>query len=465
MVGIKGTGMAAFAELLASAGASVTGSDVAERFYTDSMLRHAQVPFYEGFSVENLNSAGPVDLLIHSAAWDPDHHEELLEARSRGIPMMTYTQALGSYSRSQPSVGISGVHGKTTTTGLVAMLVGELGLAGSVLAGSALANTGGRATLIRGSKFFVAETCEYRRNFLDFRPVVIVITSVEPDHLDYFRDGADVEDAFVEYARLLPETGSLVYCLDDAGARSVAERVSRERPRLRQVAYGQTATGRYSIRDVEPAEGEITFRLGGTALKLHVPGTHNVLNTAAAVAAVDELQRYCGEPGVIDRDTVRSAIAGFRGTRRRSEVIGEAGGVLVMDDYGHHPTAIATTISGLRAFHPGRRIVLSFMSHTYTRTIALKDELAAALNLADELILHDIYASAREANPGNVDGTILLRAVQALGARVSYLPDLADAAPAIARRLHPGDLFVTMGAGNNWQLGPLVLELLEDGKA
>jgi UDP-N-acetylmuramate--alanine ligase len=338
----------------------------------------------------------------------------------------------------------------------------ELGLEGTVLAGSALPDVGGRATLVRGDSFFVAETCEYRRNFLSFSPRAILITSVEPDHLDYFADGADIERAFVEYACRLPDGGTLVYCADDPGAERVARIVERARPDVSLVAYGTSAEGPGRVEITARKAGALAFTIGGLGVELHVPGDHNALNAAGAALVVRLVNGWQSEPlstATVDSGIAR-AIAGFHGTRRRSEIVGEAGGVLVIDDYGHHPTEVAATLAGFRAFYPGRRIVLSFMSHTFSRTLALLDDFARALAGADVLILHDIYASAREANPGGVDGEVLSVAAHRYSEHVHYVPGVLDAGPLVERILRPGDLFVTMGAGNNWQLGLYVLDRL-----
>ncbi len=463
MVGIKGTGMAALAEVLVSRGARVTGADVDETFYTDAMLARARIEYHEGFDRSHLTDAMPVpDIVVYSAAYDPDRHPELIEARSMGIPITSYTDALGALSRRVPSVGIAGVHGKTTTTALVACIVQELGLEGTVLVGSAVPDLDGRATLVAGDRFFIAETCEYRRHFLSFAPRAVLITSVEPDHLDYFRDADDIESAFVEFVHRLAPGGTLIYCADDPGASRVAAAAADGRRDLSLVPYGLSASGAGAVVITSRRAGAIGFKAGGDSFELRVPGDHNALNAAGALQVVRAVVGWSPDEraGAEIPAAARRAFAGFRGTRRRSEVIGEAGGVLIMDDYGHHPTAIATTIAGLRAFYPNRRIVLSFMPHTYSRTLALLDEFARALSTADVLILHDIYASAREENPGGVTGETLAVATHQYHPHVHYVPGVLDAGALVERVLQPGDLFLTMGAGNNWQLGPWVAERL-----
>ncbi|WP_455383588.1 UDP-N-acetylmuramate--L-alanine ligase [Salinispira pacifica] len=461
LVGIKGTGMSALAEILKKLGAVITGSDTHEQFYTDEILRSLGISFTEGFDSGNVPAAAR--LVVHSAAYDPNHHPELLRAVELGIPIIGYHRALGELSTRMPSNGISGVHGKTTTTAMTGVMVRELGLPGVVLAGSAVAGFDGRSTLFQGTGFFVAETCEYRRHFLSFAPRNVVLTSIEPDHLDYFHDLADIEDAFEEYALKLPDGGALIYCADDEGAATVARRVLNERPDIEAVPYGLNADGPYRISGLTESAGTVSFSVAavGSPVELHVPGRHNVLNAAAAIALVQKLPGY--PPAADGRQSAEElivrALASFRGSRRRSEIVGEAGGILVIDDYAHHPTAISKTLEGIASFYPGRRIVVDFMSHTYSRTEALLSQFGSCFGSADVVIVHKIYASARE-RVGRVTGEDLASEVARNRSRVHYVPEVLDALPTVMGELRSGDIFVTMGAGDNWKLGRAVLSSL-----
>jgi UDP-N-acetylmuramate--alanine ligase len=447
MVGIKGTGMTALTEVLVRAGARVSGSDTAEVFYTDAILARLGVAVHTGFDARALPAG--TELVVYSAAYDPDSNPQLLAARERGLPLFTYTEALGELSRSRRSVGVAGVHGKTTTTAMIGSLVKRLALPGAVLVGSAAADFDGMSTYSGGQEFFVAETCEYRRHFLDFHPDIIIVTSVEPDHLDYYRDYEDIRDAFVTYIERLPAGGELIFCADDPGAREVAETAARRRPDLVQTAYGHEAAGPFGVERVSTLPGRTEFRLRGfeQTFSVHVPGDHTAVNAAAALCGVSRLAA-----AAVDARAAAEALAAFAGTRRRSEVIGEAGGILFLDDYGHHPTAIRTTLAGIRRFYPGRRLVVDFMSHTYSRTAALLEEFATAFADADEVILHEIYASAREQFDGSIDGRALADAVARHHRSVRYIEKVADAKPVLQKQLRAGDLFITMGAGNNWVL-------------
>jgi UDP-N-acetylmuramate--alanine ligase len=341
-----------------------------------------------------------------------------------------------------------------------------VGLPARILAGSAVSGFSGRSTLNLGDKYFVAETCEYRRHFLSFHPRRIVLTSVESDHQDYYPDYGAIRDAFLEYTEKLPSGGELIYCADDPGASETA----RETKRLAEKAgkaqtftpYGFSAEGPFRIENYRVDGVRLLFTVSSFAgeLCLRVPGKHLVLDAAAALALTSSLVRAeFTEGGWTDGrvEAVRSALESFRGSKRRSEITGESGGILFMDDYGHHPTAVSGTLSGLREFYPDRRIIVSFMSHTYTRTAALLDEFAVSFEKADIVFLHKIYGSAREAYTGGVNGKTLYEKVKALRDKVYYTEEPEDAAELLTQILRPGDLFITMGAGDNWKLGKKLL--------
>jgi len=452
MVGVKGTGMTALAELLVASGAKVRGSDVADKFFTDEILDAVGVPYTETFDAAHL--VPRPDLVVHSAAYFADSNPELIEAGRQGLPILVYPAALGAFSEGfAVAAGIAGVHGKTTTTALAGVVARALKLPASVLAGSLVPDFGDRATLHLGDGLFIAETCEYKRHFLHFHPSAILVTSVELDHTDYFRDYDDIFRAFHEYAMKLPPGGLFVYCADEPGAASLASAVRNSRPDLKFVPYGLKAEGSFRVVDRRFVPGQSHFRLDGFAaeLALSIPGTHNVLNAAGACARVFSLAGRAVTEA--DLEPVGDALASFRGSRRRSQIVGEAHGVLVMDDYGHHPTAVALTLQGIKDFYPHRRLVVDFMSHTYSRTKALLNEFAASFSAADEVVLHKIYASARETDTQGIDGRTLFDATALVHPRVKYFEEVLDAVPYYRESLKPGDLLVTMGAGDNWKAG------------
>jgi UDP-N-acetylmuramate--alanine ligase len=470
-VGIKGTGLSALAEVLCAAGVSVTGSDAGGAFYTDAVLKEIGAPCFEAFDAEHITR--DLDAVVYSAAYSLDENPELLEARRLGKPTLKYPDALGEYSKLFDSSGVSGVHGKTTTTAMAGVLFRAAGLPAQILAGSAVAGFGNRSTLRTAEKpvYFVAETCEYRKHFLSFHPNRIVLTSVESDHQDFFPTYEDIRDAFVEYVEKLPETGELIYCADDAGANEVVEIVKKKGMKAKFTPYGFCAEGGFRIKSYKIENERQIFTLEEFAepFALQIAGKHNVLDATAALALVYSITKDCGAAGRGWNGErlagAKAALEGFCGSKRRGEVIGEAGGALFMDDYGHHPTAIKTTLEGLKTFYPRRRLVVSFMSHTYSRTAALLERFAESLASADVLILHKIYASARERYTGGVTGETLLERVKANRSTVYYIDEPLDAVPLVEEILRPGDLFLTLGAGDNWRLGQAAMQAIQTKSA
>jgi len=459
MVGIKGTGMAALAELLVSRGALLTGSDVPEVFYTDEILQALAIKVMSPFSETNLPSNA--QLVIYSSAYKSDVNPELISAAKKGIPLLLYSDALGEFSAHSYSCGIAGVHGKTTTTGLAGTILKGLDLDASALAGSVISSFGNHCTMINGSKYFIAETCEYQKHFMSFHPKKILLTSIESDHQDFYPTYESILSAFMQYINLLPQFGELIYCADDLGACEAAKMIFSSRPDIVFTAYGERAIGDYHLTIKGIKDERLVFSLKGFTgdFRLRVPGHHNARNAAGAVAlAVSLLKEEQSTVSFTDIGKIREAMETFTGSKRRSEIVGEKDGILVIDDYGHHPTAVATTLAGLKEFYPGRRLVVDFMSHTYSRTAALLDQFAASFSSADEIILHKIYASAREKYDGTVTGQTLYNATLKKHKNVHYFEEVMDARNYLNESLKTGDIFVTMGAGDNWQLGRAILE-------
>lgn len=462
--------MTALAEILMRAGAQVTGSDVPDVFYTDKILASLGIHVFETFSEKNL----PVEdaTIIYSAAYNPAINPELLEASRRNLPLFSYPEALGALSRTMFSAGIAGVHGKTTTTAMSGSIMAQTSFPATILAGSAVTSFGDRCTLSLGDRYFIAETCEYRRHFLNFSPSIIVLTSVESDHQDYYPTYDSILEAFIEYGQRLPLHGTLIYCHDDPGAQKVAERIFKNRSDLNLIPYGFTASGDFFIEVTRQDEGRTAFRIGLSPeeFMLQVPGKHLVLDAVAAIALCTTLyQKENHQASLHEKalflSSARNALAAFRGSKRRSEIVGETKGILILDDYGHHPTAIKATLEGIKAFWPSRRLVVDFMSHTYSRTRALLDSFAESLTPADALVLHKIYPSAREEADSTLSGRTILEKVEKLPKQWSFLiysDEPLDALPQLEQLLKPGDLFITMGAGDNWKLGRALHEKLQE---
>jgi len=465
LVGAKGTGVSALAELLVRSGARVVGSDIDEEFYTDAILAQIGV-VVRPFHAESLDA--DTALLIRSAAYD-ESNPVVFEAMRRDLPILSYPEALGALSRRYDSSAVAGVHGKTTTTAIAGTLLKALKLPATVLVGSAVSSFDNRSTWNGGERFFVAETCEYRRHFLLFHPRRIVLTSIESDHQDYYPDLDSIIGSFTDFLLTLPPGGELIYCADDSGAIRAVELVSRERSDIVLTPYGRKADGPWGLVFGSPSAGENRFRVRAIDADFHLalPGRHLALDAVAALALTASLIREMksdseGSPNEMNAELAAATLAGFRGSRRRSETMGNAKGVLVMDDYAHHPTAISATLRGIREFYPDRRLVVDFMPHTYSRTAKLFQEFTHCFADAEVLLLHPIYASAREIDHRDISGRRLFEHIrQRRPSKLTlYYETMDDAAAALMNTLRPGDLFLTLGAGNNRSLGIRMLREL-----
>ena len=513
-VGIKGTGMAALVEILFHKGAVITGSDVTERFYTDEVLENLGLKALP-FSAANITEK--VQYVIYSSAYKLDKNPDLIEATRRGIPCLLYTQALGAYSERAYSCGVCGVHGKTSTTGLVGTILKEIDLPSQVLAGSVINSFGGTCTYTSPNcaagtgeqSIFVAETCEYQRHFMSFCPKKIILTSVEPDHEDYYPTYEDIRQAFIDYICKLPEGGEVIYCADDKGACDTVSLVRQKRPDIVMIPYGVNAenadiagaenassggAGNFAKCDFTVNFGKVenernNFSLGFFTkagkgeFSLSMPGRHEVLDAAAAVALVCRLLVTFGKNPLDYYENIKRGLLNFSGGKRRSEIVGRfknknGADVIVLDDYGHHPTAVKTTLEGYRDFYKGRKIIIDFMSHTYSRTQALLPEFSKCFDSADFLILNKIYSSAREKpedfkitgktlyeetknhwkNSGKDENCIVY--YEQAESALDFVNNLLnpDAENNDNKNFPDGYLFITMGAGDNWKLGKAILE-------
>jgi len=290
-VGIKGTGVCALAELMHNNGFKISGSDTCEVFYTDKILQKLNIRYYENFDAAHISS--DIDIVIHSAAYSASSNPELERAEKLNIPILKYTDALGQWSAKFESCGICGVHGKTTTTAICGVLARAARIPAQILAGSASFDFDGSQTLSLGDKYFIAETCEYRKHFLSFHPKRIILTAVESDHQDFFPDYNSIRDAFVEYCRLLPSGGQLIYCADDSGASEVARIIDKENRNIELVPYGFTASGGYKIESYNVENEKAFFSIAGIPERfvLKIPGRHEALNATAAIALTASLAK------------------------------------------------------------------------------------------------------------------------------------------------------------------------------
>ncbi len=454
--GIGGAGMSGIARIMLARGVSVSGSDsAASGALAELAALGARV--HAGHRAEYL---GDADTLVVSSAIRDDN-PELAEARRRGIRVLHRAAALASLMFGRRVITVTGTHGKTTTTSMIATVLRETGADPGYVIGGILAATGVNAADGAG-RDFVAEADESDGSFLMFAPDAAVVTNVEADHLDNYGTAEAYRASFGAFAARITPGGLLVTCADDPGARELAGQASGRGLRVR--TYGESAGADYRVSDTRTKGMRTAFTVRSTTspfgmidsnISLEVPGEHNALNAAAAFAAAVEL-------GIPPGDAA-AALASYRGAARRMEPKGEAGGVRVLDTYAHHPTELAADLRAARAVADGGRIIAVFQPHLYSRTRIFAAEFGAALGLADEVVVLDVYAAREDPEPG-VTGKLVADAVP--GGTARYVESLADAPRVVASIAAPGDLVLTMGAGDITLLGPLVLgELAASGAA
>ena len=444
-VGIGGIGMSGIAEVLLNLGYRVSGSDL-RRSDTTRRLEALGGLVREGHAAEQV--AG-VDVVVVSSAVRRDN-PEVVEARRRQIPVIPRAEMLAELMRLKYGVAIAGSHGKTTTTSLAAHLLAQAGLDPTAVVGGKVNAFGSNAKLGKG-EYMVVEADESDGSFLRLSPAIAVVTNIDPEHLDHWKTAAALRQGFLDFVNRLPFYGLAILCIDHPTVQSLLPEVEK-----RFVTYGEAPQADYRASRIAVREHRVAFeahRRGEPLGRFEVGmvGRHNALNALAVVALSDEM----GIPG----EVTRAALAGFNGVQRRFTVRGEAGGVTVVDDYGHHPAEVRAVLAGAReAF--GRRVVCLFQPHRHTRTRDLWPEFTTAFNDADVLLLCDIYPAGEEPIPG-ISGEGLAEAIRAHGHRdVTFVGERARLAAAARERLRPGDLVITLGAGDVTAVGPELLALL-----
>ena len=453
LVGVGGAGMSPIAALLVGRGLVVSGSDAADGPALPA-LRAAGVTVHVGHDAALVEG---VDTLVVSSAVR-ETNPELVRARERGIRVLHRSEALAALMVDRDAVAVAGAHGKTTTSAMIATALLDADADPSFAIGGTVLSDDGP---LGGSRdghgaAFVAEADESDGSFLAYAPLIAVVTNVEPDHLDHYGSAQAFEDAFVAFAERIRPGGALVACADDAGSvrlvdRTRAQLVARG---VDVITYGTAPTADVVVGDLRPDGAawsvDLTTPDGVLTVRLAVPGAHNALNAGAAWAAVRRLG--------IDPVAAATGLGSFRGTGRRFEDRGSAGGVRVLDDYAHHPTEVAALLRQARTVAGGGRIVVLFQPHLYSRTRTFAAQFGAALDLADVVVVTDVYAAREDPDP-SVTGALIVDLVPTPG-KATFVPDRIDAARAAAAAARPGDLLLTVGAGDVTQLAAVVLEAL-----
>ena len=448
-IGIGGIGMSGIAEILLNLDMKVSGSDLKRSAVTDRLAQlGAQV--YEGHNAANV--AGATVVVTSSAV--SANNPEVLEAQARKIPVIHRGEMLAELMRIKYGIAIAGMHGKTTTTSMVAAVLAAGGLDPTVVVGGRVDALGSNARL-GTTQYLVAEADESDRSFLKLSPILAVVTNLDREHMDCYHDMADVERAFVDFMDRVPFYGAVTACVDNALLKAILPRARR-----RVFTYGESAEAGYRLELIDSGQkaghgSSFSRFLVHTAagplgpFELHVPGRHNVLNGTAAVAIARQLE--------ISPERIAEGIRNFRGVDRRFQQRGVARGVTVVDDYGHHPTEIRATLEAARASNPGR-IHVVFQPHRYSRTFDLLDEFSGAFRDADTVIVLPIYAASEQPIAG-VTAERLAERIE--GPHVEFAPEFAGAVRAVAAVAREGDLILTLGAGSVSQLAPQILAALE----
>ena len=454
LIGIGGAGMSALARLMLAQGVPVSGSDAKESRRL-AALRALGAQVHVGHGIECLDGEPVASVVVASTAIPPTN-PEVVEARRRGLPVWTRAEALNAVMAGRQPIAIAGTHGKTTTTSMVTVALQACGEDPSFAIGSELQSSGTNAHWGTGPHF-VVEADESDGSFLAITPQVAVVTNVEADHLDHWADLASIEDAFVRFCTATKETaGVAVICADDPGARRVADRARADGVRV--VTYGQAADADVRITDPVARErgwsfGVVDHGMRRGSVTLQVPGLHNALNAAAAWTVVSVLGSSLAEAA--------EGLAAFTGTQRRFELRGQVDGIRVYDDYAHHPTEVEVTLRAAREVAGDGRVVVAFQSHRYTRTAVFAREFGEALGLADEVVVLEVYSAGEQPIPG-ASGAVIAAAVPLPADRVCFEPSWAQVPRVVVERARPGDVVLTMGAGDVGLLAPQIVEMLRE---
>ena len=433
--------MSGIAEILLDQGFKVSGSDRALSEVTER-LQNLGASIFEGHRASNI--VNDVDTVVYSSAVQPDN-QEILEAQRRKIPIVRRAEMLAEVMRLKYGIGIAGTHGKTTTTSMTSLVLMEGGLDPTVIVGGKLSGLGGTNARLGRGEFIVVEADEYDRSFLSISPTIAVLTTLETDHLDCYRDLEDIKSAFIQFANKVPFYGFVVLCLDEPALLDIMPSLSKKKI----ITYGLNPQADVQAVDIRHKDNTTTYTIIrankelGT-VTLQVPGKHNVQNSLGAIAVGLEL----GVPF----EKIKSGIEKFAGVYRRWEKKGEVNGIAVYDDYAHHPTECRATLSGVKSGWR-RRVVCVFQPHLYSRTRDFYEDFGKSFLLSDVLVVTDIYPAREEPIQG-VTGELIVNAAKQFGHKdVHYVADKKQVPAFLKTVVKPGDIVITMGAGDIWKYG------------
>ena len=446
VIGIKGSGVIAVVEILHAMGIEISGSDISEKFFTDEILQRLGIKYSENFSPENIPA--DVDLVIYSTAYNENNNVEFQEAKKRNLEMISYPRILAELFNQKYGIAVCGTHGKTTTSAMLAHILKDAGMDPSAIIGSRVINWEGNALSGKG-EFFVAETDEFQNKLKLYDPKAVILTSLDWDHPDTYPTFAEYKKAFRDFVTRIPKIGFLVVWGDSVDTLEVSTDAN-----CAVLKYGFSAECDYKISNVKIRDSKLQIKnqvfniehknsdLG--EFEISLVGKHNVLNACAAIIVCHKLN--------LDMEKVRSGLADFKGTKRRFEYIGERNGAILIDDYGHHPEEIKATLKGAREIYPEKKIVAIFHPHSYSRTEALFQEFSQSFDDADEVIILDIYGSARE-NSGKVNSKELAELINKYSRnKAEYISTIDEAVEFLKDRIGKNDAIIAIGAGNVWEV-------------
>jgi UDP-N-acetylmuramate--alanine ligase len=451
-IGIGGIGMSGIAEILLDQGFKISGSDRALSEVTER-LQKLGASIFEGHRAENI--AQDVDTVVYSSAVQPDN-PEILEAQKRNIPIVRRAEMLAEVMRLKYGIGIAGTHGKTTTTSMTSLVLMEGGLDPTVIVGGKLSGLGGTNARLGRGEFIVVEADEYDRSFLSITPTIAVLTTLETDHLDCYRDLEDIKSAFIQFASKVPFYGFIVLCLDEPALLDIMPHLSKKKI----VTYGLNPQADVQAVDIRHKDNSTTYTLVRSnqelgTIMLQVPGIHNVQNSLGAITVALEL----GVPF----KKIKAGIEKFAGVYRRWEKKGEVNNIALYDDYAHHPTECRATLSGVKSGWR-RRVVCVFQPHLYSRTRDFYEDFGKSFLLSDVLVVTDVYPAREEPIQG-VNGELIVNAAKQFGHKdVHYVPDKKEIPAFLKSIVKSGDIVITMGAGDIWKYGEELLNQIKNQK-
>ncbi len=448
-VGIGGIGMSGIAELLHNQGYEISGSDLKESETTRRLAAMGCIIFY-GHHPDHVKNA---HVVVMSSAVRPDN-PEIAAARNLQIPVIPRAEMLAELMRMKQGVAVAGSHGKTTTTSLIATVLNHAGLDPTIVIGGKLNSIGSNAKLGEG-EYIVAEADESDGSFLKLNPILAIITNIDPEHMEHFKTMDNLRGAFISFANKVPFYGAAIVCLDHPEIQRILPKIQK-----RIVTYGLSAQADLQAGNIRQEAFETIFDLvidqqPAGEIRVRMPGEHNALNALAAIATARELG--------IDLENVKAALGAFEGIQRRFQLRHEINDVLIIDDYGHHPREIEATLQAAKSGWQ-RRVIAVFQPHRYTRVRDLADEFHRCFYQADKLIVTDIYPAGESPIEG-VHARTLYEGILRHGHRdATYIPDKTDIPAALAALVQPGDMVITLGAGDIWKVGDALAKRLEEGK-